>query len=76
MASGPEEPLPADLASRTNLADASLGAKVLFATDEWFATADNMLKPSKPHFDPEDFCEQGKVFPRPPSFSPEVIEEA
>lgn len=45
----------------TDLADERLGGKILFATDEWFATADNMLKPSAPHFDPETFCVQGKV---------------
>ena len=45
----------------TDLADDRLGAKVLFATDEWFATADNMLKSTAPHFDPETFCTQGKV---------------
>lgn len=45
----------------TDLADDRLGGRVLFATDEWFATADNMLKPSAPHFDPETFCTQGKV---------------
>ncbi|EEC47816.1 predicted protein, partial [Phaeodactylum tricornutum CCAP 1055/1] len=35
--------------------------KVLFATDEWFAAADNLLKDTDPVFDPEAFCEQGKV---------------
>ncbi|EOD08370.1 hypothetical protein EMIHUDRAFT_459309 [Emiliania huxleyi CCMP1516] len=47
--------------SLTNLADAGLGARVLFATDEWFATADNLLQPHAPHFDSETFCTQGKV---------------
>jgi len=28
---------------------------------QWFATADNMLKPTPVLFDPEAFCEQGKV---------------
>lgn len=37
-------------ADLTNLADMRLGAKVLFATDEWFATADNLLKPEDPYF--------------------------
>ena len=45
----------------TNLADARLGSKILFATDEWFATADNMIKATPPEFDPEAFCTQGKV---------------
>lgn len=35
--------------------------RVLFATDEWFASADNLLKASDPFFDPEAYCEQGKV---------------
>lgn len=49
------------LASRTNFLSASHGARVLFATDEWFATADNLLNESDPVFDPDAFCEQGKV---------------
>ena len=53
--------LAARFSDLTDLADERLGAKVLFATDEWFATADLMLKPSAPHFDPETFCTQGKV---------------
>ena len=53
--------LAARFSELTNLADDRLGAKILFATDEWFATADNMLKPTEPHFDPETFCVQGKV---------------
>jgi allantoicase len=44
-----------------NVTSASAGAKILFATDEWFATADNLLKDDPPHFDPLEFCEQGKV---------------
>jgi len=44
-----------------NLCSASAGAKTLFATDDWFATADNLLKDSPPNFDEEAFCEQGKV---------------
>ncbi|VEU39289.1 unnamed protein product [Pseudo-nitzschia multistriata] len=45
----------------TNLASASGGARVLFATDDWFATAENLLEDGPPRFDPEAFCEQGKV---------------
>lgn len=41
-----------------NLCSASLGAKVLFATDEWFATADNLLKDTPPEFDEHAYCEQ------------------
>lgn len=34
---------------------------VIFATDEWFATADNLLSRSEPYFDPNAYCSQGKV---------------
>ena len=55
----------ADLGARfnelTNLADGRLGAEILFATDEWFATASNLLNSSPPVFDPDAFCSQGKV---------------
>lgn len=44
-----------------NLASASQGARILFATDEWFASADNLLKDGPPIFDPDAYCEQGKV---------------
>lgn len=45
----------------TNLCSARDGAKTLFATDDWFAAADNLLKDTPPNFDPEAYCEQGKV---------------
>eukprot|EP01083_Nonionella_stella_P284585 968874_1 len=45
----------------TNLVDASAGAVVLFATDEFFATADNLIKNTEPIFDPNAYCAQGKV---------------
>lgn len=45
----------------TNVTSASAGAKVLFATDEWFSSADNLIQDSEPHFDPTAYCEQGKV---------------
>jgi allantoicase len=45
----------------TNLCSASAGAKTLFATDDWFAAADNMLKDTPPLFDIEAYCKQGKV---------------
>uniref|UniRef100_A0A7S4AJZ9 Allantoicase domain-containing protein n=1 Tax=Pseudo-nitzschia australis TaxID=44445 RepID=A0A7S4AJZ9_9STRA len=45
----------------TNLASSTGGAKVLFATDDWFATAENLLDDGPPMFDPDAFCEQGKV---------------
>jgi len=36
-------------------------SRVIFATDEWFAAADNLLNPNPPVFDPAAFCAQGKV---------------
>ncbi len=48
-------------AEKLNLADASLGSRVVFATDEWFARAENLLNPSPPTFDPNAYCPQGKV---------------
>lgn len=44
-----------------NMCSASLGARILFATDEWFASANNLLEDGPPIFDPDAFCEQGKV---------------
>jgi allantoicase len=44
-----------------NAASSKSGARILFATDEWFATADNLLKDGPPVFDPDEYCEQGKV---------------
>jgi allantoicase len=45
----------------TNLASASGGARILFATDDWFAAAENLLKDGPPIFDIDAYCEQGKV---------------
>lgn len=60
----PDE-LDAELAQRfselTDLADEGVGGRAIFATDEWFAVAQNMLKPTPAVFDPDAFCEQGKV---------------
>ena len=47
--------------SPINLTSSTTGARILFATDEWFAVADNLLKPSEPEFIPDLYCEQGKV---------------
>ena len=44
-----------------NMCSASRGSKVLFATDEWFAAADNLLEDGPPIFDESLYCEQGKV---------------
>jgi len=44
-----------------NVMSASTGSRVFFATDEWFAAADNLIQDGPPIFDPSLFCEQGKV---------------
>ncbi|KAL7487594.1 hypothetical protein ACHAW6_013170 [Cyclotella cf. meneghiniana] len=45
----------------TLLSSSTAGARILFATDEWFAAADNLLNPAPPTFVPDLYCEQGKV---------------
>lgn len=45
----------------TNLTDADLGARIIFATDEFFAVADNLLQRTEPQYDPNAYCSQGKV---------------
>jgi len=45
----------------TNLSDAQLGSRVIFATDEFFAVADNLLLRAEPQYDPNTYCAQGKV---------------
>jgi allantoicase len=45
----------------SNMASSMAGAKMVFATDDWFAAAENILHDSDPIFDPEAFCETGKV---------------
>ena len=44
-----------------NIASSASGARILFATDEWFAAADNLLEEGPPIFDPALFCNEGKV---------------
>jgi allantoicase len=44
-----------------NVLSAQAGARILFATDEWFATADHLLHDDPPVFDPDAYCPQGKV---------------
>ena len=48
-------------ASFTNMCSASAGAKTLFATDDWFASADNILKDGPPLFIDDLYCREGKV---------------
>jgi allantoicase len=45
----------------TNLASARDGSRILFATDDWFAIAENLLQDGPPIFDKDAYCEQGKV---------------
>lgn len=56
-----QPPSPFSKFGSPNVCSASAGARVFFATDEWFAAADNMLQDGPPIFDPTLFCEQGKV---------------
>ena len=44
----------------TNLISLSTST-ILFATDEWFARAENLLKDTDPEFIPDLYCPQGKV---------------
>lgn len=45
----------------TRYSNLTKDGRILFATDEWFAAADRMLDGGPPIWDPESFCEQGKV---------------
>lgn len=54
-------PVPRYTLYGTNLTDEHLGSRVIFATDEFFAVADNLLKRDEPVFDPLAYCSQGKV---------------
>ena len=56
-----QPPSPFEQQSLTNLCSASSGAQVLFATDEWFASANCLLQDGPPIFVDDLFCEQGKV---------------
>uniref|UniRef100_A0AAY4B815 Allantoate amidinohydrolase n=1 Tax=Denticeps clupeoides TaxID=299321 RepID=A0AAY4B815_9TELE len=51
---------PPDFLQFNNLACESVGGKVLFATDEWFAPAGNLLKREPPEFLASAFTEFGK----------------
>ena len=44
-----------------NFASAAAGSRILYATDEWFAVADNLLEDGPPIFDPSLYCSEGKV---------------
>ncbi|EED93152.1 allantoicase-like protein [Thalassiosira pseudonana CCMP1335] len=44
-----------------NLTSSANNAHILFATDEWFAIAENILSPYPPTFVADLYCDQGKV---------------
>ncbi|CAL8312074.1 unnamed protein product [Lota lota] len=49
-----------DFVHLNNLASETAGGKVIFATDEWFAPAANLLKRDPPRFEASAFTEFGK----------------
>lgn len=51
---------PRAFASLVDLACAAFGTEVRFASDEFFASADNLLRPEPATFDRERFTERGK----------------
>lgn len=53
-------PTDPSLEQLTDLASSSFGAKVLFATDEWFAAAHLLLVPEPPVFIADKFTDYGK----------------
>ena len=54
------EELPAFAKNSINLASAGLGARPLFATDEFFAPLERMLNDTPADFLPEKFDDHGK----------------
>ncbi|XP_040025361.1 allantoicase isoform X1 [Gasterosteus aculeatus] len=50
-----------DFLQANDLACEAVGGKVIFATDEWFAPAANLLKRETPTFSPSAFHEFGKL---------------
>eukprot|EP00912_Choanoflagellata_sp_UC4_P000111 UC4_evm3s74 len=49
-----------DLQTETDIAGEAVGGRVLFATDQWFASADNIIKQSQPEWKEGKFTNQGK----------------
>ncbi|XP_020372409.1 allantoicase [Rhincodon typus] len=49
-----------DFVQLNDLACETTGAKILFATDDWFAAAENLLKREAPQWKAEDFTNFGK----------------
>ncbi|KAI8895717.1 allantoicase-like protein [Globomyces pollinis-pini] len=46
--------------SYPDLASSANGGKILFATDDFFAVAENMLNPAEPIWDPNSYTPEGK----------------
>ena len=44
----------------TDVASSAIGGKILFATDDWFASAEQLVSPDPPRFDPSAFTDWGK----------------
>ncbi|KAG8445598.1 hypothetical protein GDO86_010395, partial [Hymenochirus boettgeri] len=59
MTESNDHPIPVFM-QMNNLACESVGGKILFATDDWFAPAENLLKKTDPEFKPGLFTEFGK----------------
>eukprot|EP00644_Phytophthora_capsici_P016827 jgi/Phyca11/556776/estExt2_Genewise1Plus.C_PHYCAscaffold_950052 len=53
-------PMPDEVEAMTDLASATYGSRVLFATDEWFAPASCLLQPEPPVFIADKFTSFGK----------------
>jgi allantoicase len=49
-----------DIADLVDLADERLGGAALFASDDFFAPKENLLKPTKPVFLPHEYTDRGK----------------
>ena len=63
MADVPEENVKKTLPKYTELNDLAsdaIGGKIIFATDDWFATAENLLKNFQPEWKEHEFTECGK----------------
>jgi allantoicase len=52
--------MPASISNSINLASAGLGARVVFATDEFFGSRDRLLRDGDPVFIPGKYDENGK----------------
>jgi allantoicase len=51
-----------DLGGLPDLANLALGARVMYANDEFFADAHNLIKPTSPTHDPASYGPRGKTY--------------